>query len=158
MSLTKLSLGGKKTKLFPPRKSLISDIPAGDGKTANSFLQCNPSLKTSLDATIWRFKNFKALKILVWNSCLIIFYLKGFGNILFWKIKSIRPFNILIFRTSCQYMRIRKNSPYFVFEYIRKQSSPNFDFCFCLRFLGPQYKKQTKTFEQSIAWSHCFVL
>jgi hypothetical protein len=40
MSLTKLSLGGKKTKLFPPRKSLISDIPAGDGKTANSFLQC----------------------------------------------------------------------------------------------------------------------
>ncbi len=40
MSLTKLSLGGKKTKLFPPRKSLISDIPAGDGKTAKSFLQC----------------------------------------------------------------------------------------------------------------------
>ncbi len=32
--------GREKTKLFPPRKSLISDIPAGDGKTANSFLQC----------------------------------------------------------------------------------------------------------------------
>jgi len=40
MSLTKLS-GWEKTKLFPPRKSLISDIPAGDGKTANSFLQCS---------------------------------------------------------------------------------------------------------------------
>ncbi len=39
MSLTKLS-GREKTKLFPPRKSLISDIPAGDGKMANSFLQC----------------------------------------------------------------------------------------------------------------------
>jgi hypothetical protein len=32
--------GREKTKFFPPRKSLISDIPAGDGKTANSFLQC----------------------------------------------------------------------------------------------------------------------
>ncbi len=32
-------------KLFPPRKSLISDIPAGDEKTANPFLQCRePSL------------------------------------------------------------------------------------------------------------------
>ncbi len=27
-------------KLFPVRKSLVSDIPAGDGKTANLFLQC----------------------------------------------------------------------------------------------------------------------
>ncbi len=33
--------GREKTKLFPPRKSLISDIPAGDGKPANSFLQCS---------------------------------------------------------------------------------------------------------------------
>jgi hypothetical protein len=43
MSLTKLSLGGKnlyKTSLFPPRESLVSDIPAGDGKMANLFLQC----------------------------------------------------------------------------------------------------------------------
>jgi hypothetical protein len=41
MSLTKLSLAGK---LFPPRDlgrvwSLVSDIPAGDGKMANLFLQ-----------------------------------------------------------------------------------------------------------------------
>jgi hypothetical protein len=40
MSLTQTLSGREKTKLFPPRKSLISDIPAGDGKTANSFLQC----------------------------------------------------------------------------------------------------------------------
>ncbi len=40
--------GREKTKLFPPRKSLISDIPAGDGKTANSFLQCR--CKASLDS------------------------------------------------------------------------------------------------------------
>ncbi len=28
------------TKLFPPRESLVSDIPAGGGKTGNLFLQC----------------------------------------------------------------------------------------------------------------------
>jgi hypothetical protein len=27
-------------KLFPDRESLVSDIPAGDGKIANHFLQC----------------------------------------------------------------------------------------------------------------------
>jgi hypothetical protein len=27
-------------KLFPARKSLVSDIPAGDGKNDNLFLQC----------------------------------------------------------------------------------------------------------------------
>ncbi len=26
--------------LFPTRKSFVGDIPAGDGKTANLFLQC----------------------------------------------------------------------------------------------------------------------
>jgi hypothetical protein len=34
MSLIKLSLGGNNEviyKLFPPRESLVSDIPAGDG-------------------------------------------------------------------------------------------------------------------------------
>jgi hypothetical protein len=29
-----------KMKLFPARESLVSGIPAGDGKTANLFLQC----------------------------------------------------------------------------------------------------------------------
>ncbi len=28
--------------LIPSRESLISDIPAGDGKTTSLFLQCNP--------------------------------------------------------------------------------------------------------------------
>jgi hypothetical protein len=40
MSLTKLSLGGNYDviyKLFPSRESLVSDIPAGDGKMANLF-------------------------------------------------------------------------------------------------------------------------
>ncbi len=47
MSLTKLSLGGNNDviyKLFPARKSLVSDIPAWDGKTANLFLQCESVL------------------------------------------------------------------------------------------------------------------
>jgi hypothetical protein len=40
MSLTKLSLGGKSDviyKLFPPRESLVSDIPAGDGNIKKLF-------------------------------------------------------------------------------------------------------------------------
>jgi hypothetical protein len=43
MSLTKLSLGGKNDvmyTLFPPRESLVSDIPAGDGNIEKLFLQC----------------------------------------------------------------------------------------------------------------------
>jgi hypothetical protein len=40
---TKLSLGGNNdviTELFPPRGSLVSDIPAGDGKLVILFLRC----------------------------------------------------------------------------------------------------------------------
>ncbi len=40
---TKLSLGGKNdviTELFLPRGSLVSNIPAGDGKLMNLFLRC----------------------------------------------------------------------------------------------------------------------
>jgi hypothetical protein len=40
MSLTKLYLGGNNDviyKLFPPRESLISDIPAGDGNNKKLF-------------------------------------------------------------------------------------------------------------------------
>jgi hypothetical protein len=40
MSLTKLSLGGNNlymTSLFPPRESLLSDIPAGDGNIEKAF-------------------------------------------------------------------------------------------------------------------------
>jgi hypothetical protein len=45
MSLTKLSLGGNNDviyKLFPPRKILVSDVPAGDGNIEKVFLRCNP--------------------------------------------------------------------------------------------------------------------
>jgi hypothetical protein len=41
---TKLSLGGNNdviTELFLPRGSLVSAIPAGDGKLVNLFLRCN---------------------------------------------------------------------------------------------------------------------
>jgi hypothetical protein len=43
MSLTKLSLGGNYDviyKLFLPRESLLSDIPAGDGNIEKLFLSC----------------------------------------------------------------------------------------------------------------------
>jgi hypothetical protein len=30
-----------KVKVFPARESLVSDIPAGDGKIVKLFLQCN---------------------------------------------------------------------------------------------------------------------
>jgi hypothetical protein len=43
MSLTKLSLGGNNDviyKLFPPRESLVSGIPAGDGNIEKLFLRC----------------------------------------------------------------------------------------------------------------------
>jgi hypothetical protein len=31
-------------KLFPGRGRLVSDIPSGDGKTANIFLQCRKNI------------------------------------------------------------------------------------------------------------------
>jgi hypothetical protein len=40
MSLPKPYLAGNIIKLFPGRESFGSDIPAGDGKIANLFLQC----------------------------------------------------------------------------------------------------------------------
>jgi hypothetical protein len=38
-------------KLNPARESLVSDIPAGDGKIVNLFLQCNNKQEGSGDAT-----------------------------------------------------------------------------------------------------------
>ncbi len=43
MSLPNSPLGGNNdviTELFLPRVSLVSDIPAGDGKLVNLFLRC----------------------------------------------------------------------------------------------------------------------
>jgi hypothetical protein len=48
MSLAKLSLGGNNDviyKIFPPRESLVSDIPAGDGNIEKLFLPCNTCCK-----------------------------------------------------------------------------------------------------------------
>ncbi len=44
--VTKQTLPGRKyiVKFFPARESLVSDIPAGDGKIANLFLQCRENL------------------------------------------------------------------------------------------------------------------
>jgi hypothetical protein len=49
MSLNKPLWSGK-IKLFPAKESfyLVSDIPAGDGKMANLFLQCTPSLELAV--------------------------------------------------------------------------------------------------------------
>jgi hypothetical protein len=51
MSLTKLCLGGNnlyKTSLFPPRKSWVSDIPAGDGNIDKLFLRCTDTYFTQI--------------------------------------------------------------------------------------------------------------
>jgi hypothetical protein len=47
MSLTELFLGGNNDvmyKLFPPRESLVRDIPAGDGNIEKLFLRCSKLL------------------------------------------------------------------------------------------------------------------
>jgi hypothetical protein len=47
-----LSLGGNNDviyKLFPPRESLVSDIPSGDGNKENTFLQCT-QMETGLNS------------------------------------------------------------------------------------------------------------
>ncbi len=49
-TLTKLSLGGNYDviyKLFLPRESLVSDIPAGDGNIKKLFLRCMDSGPTN---------------------------------------------------------------------------------------------------------------
>jgi hypothetical protein len=51
---TKLSLGGKNdviTELFLPRGSLVSHIPAGDGKLVNLFLRCRVGLSLGCSAS-----------------------------------------------------------------------------------------------------------
>jgi hypothetical protein len=56
MSLTKLSLGGNNDviyKLFPPRESLVSDIPAGDRNIEKLFLQCSFSSKNKAGSSTW---------------------------------------------------------------------------------------------------------
>ncbi len=65
---TKLSLGGNFdviTELFLLRRSLVSDIPAGDGKLVNLFLRCSRLLSHSgrtnsaaIDIKHWQRKDY----------------------------------------------------------------------------------------------------
>jgi hypothetical protein len=50
-------------KLFPARESLVSDIPAGDGKMANLFLQC--MVATRLQSKKYLCQEFENT---VWNG------------------------------------------------------------------------------------------
>jgi hypothetical protein len=55
MSLTKHSLGGNYDvihKLFLPRESLVSDIPAGDGNIEKLFYSVLQALKTHIKKDI----------------------------------------------------------------------------------------------------------
>jgi hypothetical protein len=68
---TKLSLGGNNdviTELFPPRGSLVSDIPAGDGKLVNLYLRCRISSELDLvRKDILRLQLFLSLNTLYTN-------------------------------------------------------------------------------------------
>ncbi len=55
MSLNKLSLAGNNL-MIPGRENLVCDIPAGDGKIANFFLQCRSRAKNVL--YLFYLKNF----------------------------------------------------------------------------------------------------
>ncbi len=59
-------------KLFPARKSLVNDIPAGDGNIGNLFLQC--SLKAFLVLDKERFT-------LSWNLLANVFFRQLFGEL-----------------------------------------------------------------------------
>ncbi len=51
----KLSLDGNNdviTELFLPRGSLVSDIPAGDGKLVNLFLRCKSFTNTGSELSV----------------------------------------------------------------------------------------------------------
>jgi hypothetical protein len=51
MPLTKLALGGNNDVIykFPPRESLVSDIPAGDGNIENLFFTLLLLLQNNVD-------------------------------------------------------------------------------------------------------------
>jgi len=53
---TKLSLGGNNdviTELFLPRGSLVSDIPAGDGRLVNLFYGVVHSTRKTINCTLY---------------------------------------------------------------------------------------------------------
>jgi hypothetical protein len=67
MSPTKLSLAGNNL-IIPASESLVSDIPAGDGKTENLLLQCNQFLQCKekekeYKMLLYIWKRYKAVKV-----------------------------------------------------------------------------------------------
>ncbi len=70
---TKLSLSGNNdviTELFLPRGSLVSDIPAGDGKLVNLFLRCSNCI--DMEIRIW-IRISKTMPILETAYCIFTF-------------------------------------------------------------------------------------
>ncbi len=72
---TKLSLGGNNdviTELFLPSGSLVSDIPAGDGKLVNLFLRCIPYLANIKHRLSNKLRLCSTGFFLPWTYCLCI--------------------------------------------------------------------------------------
>jgi hypothetical protein len=70
---TKLSLGGNNdviSELFLPRGSLVSDIPAGDGKLVNLFLRCTDWEKVNRKVQFFDSRQYAGSKYLVANATL----------------------------------------------------------------------------------------
>jgi hypothetical protein len=66
MSLTKLSLGGNNLyimSLFPPKESLVSDIPTGDGKIENIFY--GVELPHTKRITVYHYINISAFPTVI---------------------------------------------------------------------------------------------
>jgi hypothetical protein len=60
----------------PARESLVSDIPAGDGRTANLFLQCRPAIKLSPTATVCKTQD-------------VTYYCRPMGHVV-WPVAIVR--------------------------------------------------------------------
>ncbi len=94
MSFTKLSMGGNNDviyKLFPPRESLVSDIPAGDGNIEKLFLQCIYKKKMM--------RNYCDRSVNYWanSSKVSEFELQGFWVKYFGKVTKNRYLNYCTF-------------------------------------------------------------
>ncbi len=78
MSLTKLSLGGNNLymmSLFPPRDSLVSDIPAEDENIEKLFLRCNVSTLVIFLVFGGKIRTQRLLNFKAKSSRFLLFYL-----------------------------------------------------------------------------------
>ncbi len=74
-----LSLGGNNdvisiTELFLPRGSLVSDIPAGDGKLVNLFLRCSTTFSSLLTLNVWTstIVHISQLRLFPWKKLALL--------------------------------------------------------------------------------------